>query len=291
MDFAENVSRGHDRWREPYVAQRQQKRAQIDQMMRYAESTQCRMGALVSHFGDLADGQKPCGICDFCAPGECTAQRFRHATEAERAAFLRVVRALRTGGTKSTGKLYGEQYPAHEFSRDAFEEVLGAMARTGLVQISDAVFEKDGKPIAYRTARLTEAGYAIGERTPGEFIVKDTARPSAERPRKKKSTVSVSRTRAQHLDTATRPSLAASASRSEVGADSPLEAALRVWRLHEARRRGVPAFRIFSDRILRALAATRPRTPAELLAISGVGLSTAEKYGPEICRVVREHGD
>ena len=91
VDFAENVSRGHDQWRESYIAQGEQKRAQIDQMIRYAESNQCRMASLVRHFGDLADGEKPCGICDFCAPRQCAAQRFRTATEGERAALLRVV--------------------------------------------------------------------------------------------------------------------------------------------------------------------------------------------------------
>ena len=150
VDYAENVSRGHDQWRESYIAQGEQKRAQIDQMIRYAESNQCRMATLVRHFGDLADGQKPCGICDFCAPAQCAAQRFRTATEAERTALLRVVAALRSGGTKSTGKLHAELCPDSEMSRDAFEEVLGAMARAGLVQLSDAVFEKDGKQIPYR---------------------------------------------------------------------------------------------------------------------------------------------
>ena len=111
VDSAENVSRGHDQWRESYVAQGEQKRAQIDQMMRYAESNQCRMAALVRHFGDLADGEKPCGICDFCVPGQCAAQRFRTATEAEHKTLLRVVAALRSGGAKSTGKLYGELCP------------------------------------------------------------------------------------------------------------------------------------------------------------------------------------
>jgi superfamily II DNA helicase RecQ len=76
VDFAENVSRGHDHWRESYVAQGEQKRAQIEQIMRYAESDQCRMASLIRHFGDLADGEKPCGICDFCAPKKCAAQRF-----------------------------------------------------------------------------------------------------------------------------------------------------------------------------------------------------------------------
>jgi hypothetical protein len=40
IDFAENVSRGHGQWRESYIAQGDQKRAQIDQMIRYAESNQ-----------------------------------------------------------------------------------------------------------------------------------------------------------------------------------------------------------------------------------------------------------
>ena len=85
LDYAENVSRGEGNWRQPYLAQGEQKRSQVDQTIRYAESNQCRMSALVRHFGDFADGQKACGVCDFCAPQRCAAQRFRTATEAERA--------------------------------------------------------------------------------------------------------------------------------------------------------------------------------------------------------------
>ena len=76
----------------------------------------------------------------------------------------------------------------------------------------------------------------------------------------------------------------------DVGGHARLEAALRVWRLIEARRRGVPAFRIFSDRTLRALATSRPGTAQELLAVPGIGISTVEKYGRDIYRVLRENG-
>ncbi len=69
--------RGHDQWREPYIAQGEQKQPQIDLMIRFAESNECRMSALVRHFGDFADARKACGICDFCAPEECVGQRFR----------------------------------------------------------------------------------------------------------------------------------------------------------------------------------------------------------------------
>ena len=65
-------------------------------------------------------------------------------------------------------------------------------------------------------------------------------------------------------------------------------AALRDWRLTEARRRGVPAFRILTNQALRAIAETRPASAAELLAIPGVGIGTAEKYGRQIYRIVEE---
>src|SRR5260370_38582266 len=104
IDFAENVSCGQSQWRKPYIAHGEQKRAQIDLVIRYAESNQCRMSALVRHFGDLADGQTACGICDFCVPAQCAAQRFRTAPVAERTSMFRRVSALRAGDTESTGK-------------------------------------------------------------------------------------------------------------------------------------------------------------------------------------------
>ena len=288
LDFAENVGRGEGQWREPYLAQGDQKRSQIDQMIRYAESNQCRMSAIVCHFGDLADGQEACRICDFCAPERCAAQRFRTATEAERVALFRVVAVLRSGGVKSTGKLYNEMYPNRDISRDAFEEVLGAMARAGLVRLSDAVFEKDGKQIPYRKASLTHAAYSVDETTPIEFVMKDTTPASTKRKRKKKAAVPAQRKRARGAETPAQPKPASDTRRPEAGPNSQLEEVLRAWRLAEAKRRGVPAFRIFSDQVLRAMASRRPATARELLAIPGIGISTVEKYGARIYRIL--HG-
>jgi superfamily II DNA helicase RecQ len=287
IDFAENVSRGHEQWRQSYIAQGEQKRAQIDQMIRYAESNQCRMASLVCHFGDLADGQKACGICDFCSPRQCAAQRFRTATEAEHTALVRVVAALRSGAQKSTGKLYGELYPNAQMSRDGFEEVLGAMARGGIVRLSDAVFEKNGKAIPYRKVGLTRAGCAVDGTTPVEFIMKDTPPASTQRPRKKKPTGSTSSKRASGPEAAAQPRPPVEAKGSDGGLLSEIEQALRIWRLAEARRRGVPAFRIFSDRALRAIAGTRPRTARELLSLPGIGNSTIERYGAQIYRILQ----
>jgi DNA topoisomerase-3 len=70
--------------------------------------------------------------------------------------------------------------------------------------------------------------------------------------------------------------------------DSRFETALRAWRLEEARRRGVPAFRILTDKVLREIAITQPATADELLAIPGIGMSTVEKYGSSIHRILNE---
>ena len=66
------------------------------------------------------------------------------------------------------------------------------------------------------------------------------------------------------------------------------EEALRAWRLAEARKRGVPAFRIFTDQTLRAIAEARPSSAAELLSIPGVGISAVEKYGRQIYRILEQ---
>jgi DNA topoisomerase-3 len=78
--------------------------------------------------------------------------------------------------------------------------------------------------------------------------------------------------------------------RSTVGLDSGIEEALRAWRLAEARRRGVPAFRILSDQALRAMATRRPGTVRELLGIPGIGITTVEKYARQFYRILQKSG-
>ena len=54
-------------------------------------------------------------------------------------------------------------------------------------------------------------------------------------------------------------------------ASEALVPALKAWRLAEARRQGVPAFRILTDRTLVALARARPANEADLLGSRRVG--------------------
>ena len=69
-------------------------------------------------------------------------------------------------------------------------------------------------------------------------------------------------------------------------AKAGVEKALRDWRLAEAKRRSVPAFRILSDKSLQAIAAEKPLSIRELLEIPGVGARLAEQYGAQIFRIL-----
>jgi DNA topoisomerase-3 len=283
LDFAENVSQGEGVWRASYITQGEQKRAQIDQMIRFSESNQCRMMSLVRHFGDSSDGATNCGTCDFCAPAKCVAQRFRTAMDFERAALYRVLSAMKLIRTRSTGKLYAELYPGKEISRDNFEEILGAMARAELLSFADAVFEKDGKQIPYRTVSLTPAGRATNETTPLLFVMKDAARPVSKRKILKKSRKSTGSSADASRTQSAKTERVATVAGSE---QRRIEQALRAWRLSEAKRRRVPAFRIFGDRALLNIAATAPSNEAELLAVQGIGAGIVKKYGAHIFRLV-----
>lgn len=70
-------------------------------------------------------------------------------------------------------------------------------------------------------------------------------------------------------------------------ADSAAFEALRSWRSTTARELGVPAYVVFSDATLVAIAERMPCSEAELLDISGVGPIKLERYGQELLPVIR----
>ncbi len=61
---------------------------------------------------------------------------------------------------------------------------------------------------------------------------------------------------------------------------------LRELRKSIADRQRVPAYVVFSDKTLRAMAESRPSTPHELLAVSGVGPLKLERYGEAFMEAV-----
>lgn len=64
--------------------------------------------------------------------------------------------------------------------------------------------------------------------------------------------------------------------------DDPLAGTLRAWRLERARRDEVPPYVVFNDRTLAELAAVRPSSVNELLAVHGLGTTKVRRYGEEL---------
>jgi len=70
--------------------------------------------------------------------------------------------------------------------------------------------------------------------------------------------------------------------KSDQVAPVPGFAALREWRLERAKADAVPAYVVFHNSTLAAIAERRPRTLAELSLVPGVGPAKLERYGDEV---------
>jgi ATP-dependent DNA helicase RecQ len=68
-----------------------------------------------------------------------------------------------------------------------------------------------------------------------------------------------------------------------------LLAHLKAWRLEESQRRGIPAYVVFHDKTLAAIAAAQPLDQRALLRIKGMGPAKLEKYGKTVLEIVRAH--
>lgn len=69
-------------------------------------------------------------------------------------------------------------------------------------------------------------------------------------------------------------------------ADEALFQSLRKWRADEARKLGMPPYIVATDRVLRAVAETRPTNVEDLRKVPGFGPAKTEKYGPGVVEVV-----
>jgi len=65
---------------------------------------------------------------------------------------------------------------------------------------------------------------------------------------------------------------------------------LKEWRKERADRDSVPAFVVFHDRVLAAIAGSRPISSEELQSIGGIGTAKAGRYGSDILELVKAYG-
>ncbi len=80
------------------------------------------------------------------------------------------------------------------------------------------------------------------------------------------------------------------AGQAAVDPDDPLFARLRAWRLATAKEQGVPAFVVFSDATLQAIAARRPAGLAQLADVPGVGAVKLDRYGAAVLEICTDSG-
>ena len=259
-------------WRKGYDEQINFRRSQIDRMVQFAESRQCRMSSLIQHFGDTADGLRPCGHCDFCAPEQATAQTFRQPTTEEDRQLRTILRAL-DGTTRATGKLHTEVAPHTD--RKLFETYLDALARSGLITLTtDQWTNPEGNLIIFKKASLTHEGRTLTVPLPPDLLIKDTSATSASLPRSRsRNTASPRLSKAERDQTST----------AYTPNQKALDQHIREWRKAEAAKTGKPAFIVFSDAILQSIVLASPRNIPALLKISGIGPEKADRYGAAIC--------
>ena len=270
IDIEGNVrGTGVTTWRSGYDQQLAFRRSQIDRMVAYTQSSQCRMAALIQHFGDTADGLRPCGNCDFCSPERATAQPFRAPTQQENRQLNAILRALDGLQGKSTGKLHSDL--ALGIDRNQFEAYLDALTRAGLIALnSDTFTNPEGNVITYKRATLTHEGRERDESADLPILLRDSDTGSDSKSSKSRSAKSSTR-KATEADKA-----------SYTPDQQALEVRLREWRKAEASKTGKPAFIVFSDAILHNIVLARPTRIPDLLQISGIGPEKSDRYGAAI---------
>ncbi|MFN2323733.1 MAG: RQC domain-containing protein, partial [Trueperaceae bacterium] len=227
----------------------------LDALLGYCETVTCRRVALLGYFGEQYDG--PCGNCDVCLFPVATWD----GTVAAQKALSAVVRTgQRFGGGHVVDVLMGKTTPrvrdlghddlptfgvGDDLPERTWRSVLRQLVAAGLL-VPD--------PEGYGVLKLGAGAGAVlkGER---EVRLRRDATPTkaAAKPRRAAADLS-----------------GAAAARFE---------ALRDVRARLAREQGVPAYVIFHDATLRAMAEAVPRSRAELATLPGVGAAKLQKYG------------
>ena len=244
-----------------------------------AEQADCRRGRLLSYFGESlplnADGKYRCGNCDNCLDKPT----LWDGTDAARKLLSTIYRVQQMSGInfgaghimdilrgKKTEKVaqFGHETISTfgigaSLSETQLRSVLRQLIATGSLNI-DAT--------AFNTLQLNDASRAVLK---GDVKVM-LREPSPAQPAKAKA------------------GKRSSTSKSHAPLDAEAErrfAALKAWRFEVAREHNLPAYVIFHDATLIAIAEQNPSALHELADISGMGVKKLEAYGEEVLRAVR----
>ncbi len=242
-------------------------------MLALCETVDCRRQNLLAYFGQ---DSAPCGNCDTCLQPPETWD----GTVAVQQLLSTVVRLQRERGQAyGAGHLIdilrGAQNDRIQQLGHQSLSTYGIGAKQSVAEWRSVVRQALARNLLvaqgeYGTLALTEASAAVLR---GELPVplrRDVLLPQG-------SGSGAGRSRAAQSN---------AASGSLAPADQPLFEALRAWRAERARQQGVPAYIVFADATLRALAELRPTTMDALNEITGIGAKKREAYGEAVLAII-----
>jgi ATP-dependent DNA helicase RecQ len=243
--------------------QKRVERQKLESMLAYCESAQCRRVLLLNYFDEEAG---PCGNCDVCLDppllwdGTVAAQKALSAAlrTGQRFGAGHLIDILRGKSTDKVRQFGHDRLPTFGVGVEMDDMAWRSVFRQLL---AGGVLEADS--LAYGALKLTDVARPILK---GESSVK--LRRKVDRPKGKPARGKVTPTSPQRRD------------------ETPLVARLRSWRSEKAREQGVPAYVILHDRALYEIAALRPDSAQALLAVPGIGVAKAERYGEELLAIV-----
>ena len=242
----------------------------LDAMLALCETVACRRQNLLRYFGQDSDA---CGNCDTCLEkpdtfdGLVPAQKLlstivrlkRERNQAFGAGHL--IDILRGASNDRIRKMRHEQIATYGIGADLSDQDWRSVVRQLLAR---GILVAQGE---YGTLAPGDAAGGVLRGETGVPLRKDTMGRSGAATRARKTSAS------DALD----------------AADRDLFEALRTWRAATARDQGVPAYIVFGDATLRALAEHRPTTVAGLGGISGIGEKKRDAYGAAVLEVIAAH--
>lgn len=257
---------------------------------------------LIRHFGDVDDQAGNCGMCDVCDSQACSVQQSRTATREESDLLRHIVTVIAQRPGVAVGALFRDHVANTGVERDVFEQLIAGLSRSGILEVREDVFEKDGKKISFQRLNVKANGATpidlsrvkipMAFEGPAGSGKTRRRKPKARKPAQPREpaqarrVVGAKRKRVvEAVNSLNRRPTEFSVADEVTGGS--LADALRRWRLLEARKGNVPAFRIMTDRTLQAVASARPANADALLAVPGVGPALTKKYGTRILHVVQ----
>jgi ATP-dependent DNA helicase RecQ len=251
--------------------QKRVERKRLNALVGLCESVRCRRQILLDYFGEAA---QPCGNCDICLDGVAVVD----GTITAQKALSAMVR---------TGERFGTEHLANLLCGDDTEAIL----RFGHERLPTfGVGKEHGKPEWRSIFRqlhgagliaLDSAGHGGWTMTPeGRLVLKGSATFAL-----RQDTLKPLRRTARDSGSATRGSATLA---ETTDADPALFEALKRRRLELAKERGVPAYIVFADKSLIDMARRKPRTPADMAQVHGMGEVKLAQYGHVFLEVIRQ---